>query len=778
MISLQLILERIFCGNCLYKHEENTNMRCFVKENRERLLLILFILMHTIILFLLCKGLKITRVNDEMVYYGIAKSIYDGEGVLFRGAPFPLQNLGYVFYLVPFMAIGNTVIRIQAIVFMNCFIWSFCTYIIWLICRELQIEKKYSWCAVFFLSIWPDNVTAGTLMSENIYWFVCILAFYFFVKLVSTKMIRYAILTSISFFYAFFCKEVGICLVLAYVAYLVVISLKGVVTKKKELDRQDYINCVIVIIMYFVIYVFIKQIVMKDVGNIYSYKLSYDYFIDKYSYCYFIYSFVYYCIATVVAFLILPVVLPGLYIKKMDKMCKHIYIYAIILLLGTIFTIICTITMHEDLGRIVPRIHLRYYSPVIALFIPIFLKIWNGIEKRKGEFNFSMRKGIELCSIVVFFCFAIFKGTYDAGCINENISLAYTDFFREIFPVLFIEGEGTVLIYSYAWVTNILIMLYLALMVIFIYAKGARVICTIAGVSLMCLVCVFNDYIGVRRLGASEGDPDTINEVCEINEYINSVDSDANVMLLCSGWRSNDATVFDTYNNIKNYYEVDDKTMISLLRDADKNEIAVSDMEWTDPYSGQKHNLEDIDYFVISDNIDIDEIISGLEYIPDVTEENFKIYRNIDDSNLILGRSLEILFTIDFTNENNNSNTYVLNGISICEGTFTWTEGRQAEIEAKVDAKVSSVNVSFDLCGVFNEEQEVVIYQNGTVLFNKIIGRNNMDEINFDMDITSGYINFVIELPDAVSPNTLGVGGDARELALGLEKMKFRNKTE
>ena len=92
-------------------------------KGKECLFLGLLVIVNTIMMYFICESNKVLRVNDEMLYYDVARSIFEGKGLMFRGADVPVQNIAFSLYLAPFFGIADAAIILKMITFSNCFLF-------------------------------------------------------------------------------------------------------------------------------------------------------------------------------------------------------------------------------------------------------------------------------------------------------------------------------------------------------------------------------------------------------------------------------------------------------------------------------------------------------------------------------------------------------------------------------------------------------------------------------------------------------------------------------
>ena len=116
-----------------------------------------------------------------------------------------------------------------------------------------------------------------------------------------------------------------------------------------------------------------------------------------------------------------------------------------------------------------------------------------------------------------------------------------------------------------------------------------------------------------------------------------------------------------------------------------------------------------------------------------------------------------------------NADIYIDSGLSYPEDDFTWTNGRRLKMEMKI-TPVKKVCAQFDLASIFNGSQKVIIKLNGKKIITKTISKKSDLIFTFDCP-KDGIIDLVLEFPEAVSPQEIGISRDPRDLALAIKKI-------
>lgn len=128
-----------------------------------------------------------------------------------------------------------------------------------------------------------------------------------------------------------------------------------------------------------------------------------------------------------------------------------------------------------------------------------------------------------------------------------------------------------------------------------------------------------------------------------------------------------------------------------------------------------------------------------------------------------------------FCGDGYNADMYVLKGISQREEGFSWTENNMLKMWMSIKDAPEMMHMTVELADVYNSEQNVSTVINGTETYNATVVSGNNIEFDF---ASNGAEDFNIEfnLPNAVSPASLGASGDARNLALAIVSIVIDGK--
>lgn len=157
------------------------------------------------------------------------------------------------------------------------------------------------------------------------------------------------------------------------------------------------------------------------------------------------------------------------------------------------------------------------------------------------------------------------------------------------------------------------------------------------------------------------------------------------------------------------------------------------------------------------------------------TEKQLYLYR--------MTRSVLPLLKVQKFDGNGAWKHFLLTGWSTAESWGTWSEGQHAELELdtrELPHPARGVRLHFEANVLVNAEhrrQRIAVSLNGVVVTQRDVVYPQ-SAIAFDIDIptdmldSSRKVHIGFDLPDAVTPQSIGLGNDPRRIALGLRSLE------
>lgn len=553
--------------------------------------------------------------NDELRYYDIARSIFNGHGLELRGIPTTFQKIGYSLILAPFFAISDVVLRLKIIGAANIVVMSLSVIFAGLIGRELKLGRKSLFFLVIITAVWPDMMYAMTYMSEVLYWPLYLLFIYLWLVNERVNSYKLAIFEGVLCYFAYLTKEVALTFILAYIAYEIIYP----VISRKFYERKNFYLLLTFIAAFGICFIVSKLTIFKGLGNSYN-QTGISAVLSVYNIAYLFYAIFYYISAVLVASLVLPVIWPIINFRKMNESAQKLCVYIILLALGTITTIAYTVNIRWDLGEITPSIHIRYFGAIFILILALFL---NSMQTLKTDKKFTCI----ISFIAVFYACFMFRGLVSMTSADQYLLLWYMAI--EKFTGILLPPEGKYqVIYPAAIISSLLIITFAAIFYYIYTRKGAtQAKKFFAGVMLVMCIAL-NFAAGTVINYAYHVDSGTVNQVVRINNFLTEhKDSHAIYITQDEPIKRYDrfGRYMDTYiEGRKNFYFVRDTSLEG------SNNISVAGINIkADGITGDYH-INGVNYIIVESTTNFGtKQLANVELVPGLEGEHFKVYKNL-----------------------------------------------------------------------------------------------------------------------------------------------------
>lgn len=743
-------------------------MRELVRHKKYIVLLLFVLLASTVRFFIISYDTALEIYPDELIYYNIAKDLYHHSPLSIHGNLFSLQNIAYSIFLMPFMLIENSVIRIRVIMFANALILSSCAFPVFLICREISLEKKYRWMSVLIILLWPDMSMNATLMAENLYWPLVLWTIYFFIKFMKTESAKFSIPAAIFSYMSYFCKEVGICLPLALIScYIIYYLIQRIFWKQTvKINRQFFWSLLAYYGTFAGLFVLIKQLFFAGNINLYTNTLFGNALSGTYNIMYFLYSLIYYLLAIILAFGIFPIIYMIGFYKYLDKITQKLTIFSLVFLTGSALMIVFMITVREDLGAEIPRIHLRYIAVFAAILMPLFFKVIQTLRNVQIS-NICKKRILFWLSLIMVSLFFQFKGP-GVGVSIEHSALTYYDVVREHLGTREMDLDNAYIFYLYVIVINLFLIFFVfSINYQMLYKNTIKYFIT----AIIIVNCVNNYAVTKKIYMAHTVDSFMIAEMSDINDWFHR-----NNMLQENILYIGDANTFSKYRKIfDTYFDGTNITAVSSVQFSEQlleKELSnIEEYTFIEPLFGKPYeDVTNINYIII-ENAEMSGLaLTDVNEITELSGNTYKVYQNRDKDKLNI-KSLKSELDINFFGDAYNCLPYVLQGISWMENGYSWTDGREFEMNVPIKTTSNSVHIRISVVGTYNGDQAYMVLSEGNCILSDVL--NGAGEIEFDLPVTNKNISYQILLPNAVSPKSIGENDDPRILAIKISKVSI-----
>ena len=718
---------------------------------------------------------------DEYRYYGIARSLYDGMGLSLRNATTDYQKILYSIVISPFFAVRDGILRNTLICFFNCLIMVSSIFPIYLICKKIDMRWHDICLSLVLLLIWQDMVFTMTFMSEILYWPLALWFIYLWMVNNKVKSYGLAILEGVLCYLGYNCKEIFLAFLMANCCYEIICPILDTILDKNRIrwsvssiaklyDKSRLIRLGIIVGVFAMCHIIAKLTIFAGLGNSYNQMGLYA-IMSVYKFLFMLRGFFFYIAGIMIAVLILPIIYPAIHINKLEKKTRELFIYALLFLLISAFVIAYTITVREDLGRVSPRLHLRYTGPATFLMIVIFIRtlrlkmVYDEIRKYKGYLA---------CAFISVVCYVIifFKGINTGSLVDQYGLLWFKALQSQLLELTDGDGEWVVYKASFILVCAIVICLSIAMLM---YSKSKIRLLKRTYIMVLIVICTVNNAIGIiitkRAYSASSNE---VKQLQQIESYIESEQGEGVLIVTKNSGTNNFGRYIDTYyEDVSNIYmaNIDSINLDSSSENLIKDIVAEGEPIFKRKYG----DVERVEYVILDATVSLNGLtIANGEKMEEVSDDLFTVYALTSGDRLVMDYDEKTTYkgnamTIYFTGDDYNAMNYVRSGISDKEDGFSWTNGDALEIAIPSALEEGMVEVSIDVVGTFDGVQRYNI--RGTETTGQIDGAG---QITFYAGVNDGKISFALECPDAKQINEVDrLSSDSRKVAFMIRKINI-----
>ncbi len=745
------------------------------KKSHDVYIILSIVVIRTIISYILCSFPKVLSIYwDELIYYDIAESIFNGDDIRIYGIPYSgFNNVLYSITLVPAFFIKDTILRIKCITLINSFFNALVIVPVYLICKELKVNRGYIKWIILIIFLWPDALAMSMgFMSENLYFPLSVYCYYCCIKLMRNKHCGYAVWTSIISLLAIGCRVIGVCIPLAFLAtefiYIVEIILRikknnnGIDSAQLKVKLLKELKLLFAFLLTYAVVVLIVLLMghLNQTLYVAAAVLSVK-SLSKYKLLYTLYASIQYIILAVVAFGGLTIIVPLGNYKLLSVEEKKSYLFEILLLLGTIFVAVLTVNNNETLGAIIPTVHIRYLYSIIGIALPV-LFIDNNI------INFYSKRNVSILCIVSGMMVLYIKG------LGADTCVAYFGKIAGYFTNISLNADTSVIFYTGGKIA--LVIISAVLLAVLIYSKFNLKRAIYTYLVLFVCVCLLNCvsiYENKKKIYNYnyEIDEKSIDNMNKINQFfIENNLNDANVLYISNGKLKPNSKIFDTYfDAASNEYTLCYDEFVNILYGDEPNYSKIDFVE--KDRLGVHYNIEQVDYYIIPDSaahlMKNVANVEQLEYVDGGGE--FLLYKN-NTPTKIERINDKYIIKINFADVDSNAPLFT-SGISVAEGEFTWTLGNELRVYSE-NMPSGDYNVQIKLHDTYNGLQNYYITQKDEILTNGSVEGESLIDFNIKVE---NDCEFVVHLPDAISPAENEGTSDTRILALSLEMITIES---
>lgn len=730
--------------------------------------------------------IRIAAYGDELLYYTIAQSIHDGNGIMCLNAHTNFDKVAYSFILSPFFGIEDPVLRVKMITLFNKALIMTSIFFVYLIGKEIELNRGSMLMTLAVTLVWSDFSYSLTFMSENLNWPLIMLAIYLWLKSKKSKhYVWYALVLGAVCYIGYLCKNIFLAMLLSAVLFEIAYPFIEFLMNRRNdppkklrecFDTRGLIGCGITIVLFAVCYISGNALLFGGSASNAAGAVTgvLDIFMNNYIFLYLIFAFVYYLAAAIIAVLVMPVAYSAVNIKDMDTTTRKLFSFLMIYLLISCAMVAYLISIKEDLGLIFPRIHMRYFGFILLLLIAVFFKV---LQTKSGTGSVSSRTQLIFTMAAAFFTCMIFYGFDDLSAVDQSVLNVYNSAAEVIQNYTAAGGERKFYLIKLASFVIFAVIIFL----VYYYKnkKNSERAAACVFSIFMLMVCVQNYRLEAAQIkGRYSTDNEMISNVLDINHYLDNADDDKNILCICSNKYGNKQKTFTTYFDHMNDLCVCSERDLTKYTSDGKTidipntefEINISNFPFTyDKFSG-------FDY-IITDN-DCYTKLRGVTQIDEASGEFYTLYKNDTPAAVeivpveYVGEPLEITFATD----KNNSEKYCDSGVEKTDEGFYWLSEDRVSFKIPVRGEYDSAEICVDVVKTYrNSHQRYVIVQGDRVLSEGDL--NGAGELVFTVPVKFDELAFDIVCPTAFNIKKeaeIILNGKASSYSLGISKITVR----
>lgn len=569
---------------------------------------------------------SIDVLPDEIRYYSIARSIFQGDGLTFRGVATDYQKMGYTLFLVPFFLIKNGILRMKAITLANSCLMMSSIFPIYGIMNKLDISNRVKLLFLTVFIVFPDLMYSATFMAEVLYW--PILLVFIYLWMVNRERCSYvlSIILGVICYIGYSTKEIFLAVLLSVILFeLLFPTIEHFVFNRNNgkkiktyYESKRIIQMILLVAAFAIVYLIIKLIFFWGLGNSYD-QMGIEAIASPKKFGYMIYGFMYYIAAIFVACFLLPLILPAMQYSQLKDRVRETYIYNTLCLVMAIATVAYTITVREDYGDLIPRLHFRYIGPFVILAIIIFIKTLDYVKN-----DFKLKKShIITIVITMLFTFGLFRGvTVITGVDQFTLDwvVLITDHLGDVW--------GQLLVFA-------LIVIVVVLTMILLSHKRHNIV-VILTMAFMLALGIINSITAKERLVEyMYRDENLVQETLELNDFLSGIEGGVLYVGEANQY-SDSCKCVDTFvdRNSKMYYV--SREGLSNLEDGIHSVSDISIPMQLNLWKMKHDNIESIEYIVenVTNTENYNVEVTNITPVEEIGGTYYKVYKNNDSASL------------------------------------------------------------------------------------------------------------------------------------------------
>ncbi len=551
--------------------------------------------------------------SDELNYVSLAKSLIEGRGVSIYNGDTNYHKVFYSLCLAPAFLFKNPHIISRIVQAINCVLMSLGVFPVYHLSKKM-LKKPVThvlMSVLYFMG--ADMVFTMTFMSEALFvplalLLLCLYYDYAINIDLSDSMKKHVLMNLISGVAAtilYYVKEVGLVFLAGFFAVVILTNAYCFLMTRDSIDigeqKQILLRQIIALVIQVIVFLIVRY-VMEDVlfgGEQSTYQLyGLGILTDSDHLTYFIRSVIYYITSMVLAFGGISVLLPLLKFDKLERPVKRLFLFVILLVLGTALIVAFMISLREDYPVEINRTHTRYLGYLYLPCVLIFAHLLENDSDRIG------RKRMVLDVVVLlgftYIMHLLHWSAWDISGVDDNL-LNYLEVNNETLERI-------------SHISLFVAVFFLVTYVIYHFRRDKLLAVFVA---FLLIVSVANNCLGVYEYGRYKLPDDVLASVEMVSEFESSHPD--KTFLILNGRQDRFVRARDTYDRNTNNYVLSAGNAYLIQQDG--GEIPFDNLE----NMGLYYPLVPYSY---DDMGKIDYVITSWDYGLDMeeTEECLNLY--------------------------------------------------------------------------------------------------------------------------------------------------------
>ena len=331
---------------------------------------------------------------DEIRFFDIARSLAEQGKILVRDLPVTFQKILYPLFIAPaFMFTNNQIAQMDIIRVINCLLVSSTVFPAMLLAKKLTSNNIAALISLLLIVTLPDMAYSASFLSEALYMPLVIWLFYFAYCAIAeqkqSKRLAYFSILGLAAYLVYLTKEIGAAFVIAAVMLLIIDTIRH-----RQRVVQNALSALALSAAFFAMFLALKLTLFRGMGNTYD---TYMYnqvnlaaLSSPFVFFYMIYSSIVLFVAALLSFYAAPVFITLYGFSAMKEENKRVYMLSAFSLVVMVGAIAYTISIREDMGELVPRLHMRYITPLVIPLMILCLDYLMSYSNAKHSRRFSV----------------------------------------------------------------------------------------------------------------------------------------------------------------------------------------------------------------------------------------------------------------------------------------------------------------------------------------------------------------------------------------------------